>query len=107
MGDIGRAPCRLRGNMTTFLYLMAGLMSPSPLIHLAESRVEMTPQYCKALSISQDHPQVFVNQQVRTRAVRIPLMPQGVEHWIREIVADALVPVRIPLMPQGVEHARP
>ena len=44
-------------------------------------RLEMTPQYCKALSISQDHPQVFVNQQVKTQAVRIPLMPQGVEHW--------------------------
>jgi hypothetical protein len=30
----------LRVNMTPLLYLMACLMSPAPLIHLAESRVD-------------------------------------------------------------------
>jgi hypothetical protein len=39
MGDIGQVPFRLRVDMTTLLYLMTCLMSPSPLINLAESRV--------------------------------------------------------------------
>src|SRR6266566_9344418 len=39
MGDIGQGPFRLRVDMTTLLYLIACLMSPSPLINLAESRV--------------------------------------------------------------------
>src|SRR5438128_5076840 len=38
MGDIGQGPFRLRVDMTTLLYLIACLMSPSPLINLAESR---------------------------------------------------------------------
>jgi len=36
--------------------------------------------------------------------VRIPLMPQGVEHAIVWASAPISRPVRIPLMPQGVEH---
>jgi hypothetical protein len=40
MGDIGQALFRLRIDMTPLLYLMACLMSPAPLIDLAESRVK-------------------------------------------------------------------
>ncbi len=40
MGDIGQVPFRLRIDKTILLYLIACLMSPSPLIHLAESRVD-------------------------------------------------------------------
>jgi hypothetical protein len=35
--------------MTTILYLMACLMSPSPLINLAESRVIQSPIICYRL----------------------------------------------------------
>ena len=41
MGDIGQTPFRLRINITSLLYLIACLMSPAPLINLAESRVEI------------------------------------------------------------------
>jgi serine protease len=41
MGDIGQVPFRLRLDITTLLYLMACLMSSSPLINLAESREYM------------------------------------------------------------------
>src|SRR5256885_4324280 len=45
MGDIGQGPFRLRVDMTTLLYLIACLMSPSPLINLAESRVTKHPMF--------------------------------------------------------------
>ena len=38
------------------------------------------------------------------RRVKIPLMPQGVEHPIERKLGRGAVPVKIPLMPQGVEH---
>ena len=41
---------------------------------------------------------------VDTVRVRIPLMPQGVEHLTDPMSARLLHRVRIPLMPQGVEH---
>ena len=36
--------------------------------------------------------------------VRIPLMPQGVEHLRGALGLSHPMAVRIPLMPQGVEH---
>src|SRR5215468_7217279 len=44
MGDIGQVSFRLRVDITTLLYLMACLMSPSPLVNLAESRVSRSPR---------------------------------------------------------------
>ena len=40
-----------------------------------------------------------------SRAVRIPMMPKGVEHLaLNSITAPDAWPVRIPMMPKGVEH---
>ena len=36
-------------------------------------------------------------------SVKIPLMPQGVEHS-RAVSCECMTFVKIPLMPQGVEH---
>src|SRR5882724_10809232 len=44
MGDIGQTPFRLRINITSLLYLIACLMSPAPLINLAESRASPASQ---------------------------------------------------------------
>ena len=45
---------------------------------------------------------MYGRQSLRGRVVRIPLMPQGVEHQLWP--AASRPRVRIPLMPQGVEH---
>ena len=37
-------------------------------------------------------------------AVRIPMMPKGVEHKPTAFPSTAVLEVRIPMMPKGVEH---
>jgi hypothetical protein len=41
---------------------------------------------------------------VGTSAVRIPMMPKGVEHFGRKEMEVTKDSVRIPMMPKGVEH---
>ena len=44
---------------------------------------------------------------VGTGAVRIPMMPKGVEHFVASAMSSAAIAVRIPMMPKGVEHPNP
>jgi hypothetical protein len=44
------------------------------------------------------------NKRVGTDAVRIPMMPKGVEHFGDSVEYSEGRDVRIPMMPKGVEH---
>ncbi len=48
--------------------------------------------------------QVIATTYVGTRAVKIPMMPKGVEHKKKAVDAAVKYYVKIPMMPKGVEH---
>ena len=48
--------------------------------------------------------QVRTNKSSKTRAVKVPVMPKGVEHLYSLAIGPICLIVKVPVMPKGVEH---